>query len=89
VIGLHLDPGLRYNRIVRFRHGVKSMTTKERIHAEIDRADEERLDELYTLIRSFLASKVTPVQPSIMSKLKCVKIEGPVDFAGQIRPGNG
>jgi hypothetical protein len=60
------------------------MTTKERIHAEIDKLDQERLDELYSLIRSFLASKVTQVQPSIMSKLKAVKIDGPVDFAANL-----
>ena len=56
------------------------MTTKERIHAEIERVDEARLDELYNLIRSFVAAKTQP-EPGIMSKLKGIKIDAPEDFA--------
>jgi hypothetical protein len=56
------------------------MTTKERIHAEIERVDEERLDELYDLIRSFVAAKAQ-AEPGIMSKLKGIKIDAPADFA--------
>jgi hypothetical protein len=57
------------------------MTMKERIHAAVDRIDEEDLDELYRLIQRFLAEKESAAKPSILSKLKSIHIEGPADFA--------
>jgi hypothetical protein len=57
------------------------MTLKEQIHAEIEKAGEENLEELHRLIRGFLASKATPCKPGILSKLQGIKIEAPVDFA--------
>ena len=57
------------------------MTMKERIHAEVDRIDEEDLDELYRLIQRFLAEKKSAAKPGILSKLKSIHIEGPADFA--------
>jgi hypothetical protein len=61
------------------------MTTKERIYAEIEQVGEDNLDELYGVIKSFVASKAAqPKPPGIMSKLKAVKIEAPEDFAANL-----
>jgi len=57
------------------------MTTKELIQAEIDRMSEQRLEELYRLIKSFAQSKEPDQKPSLMSRLKEVQIEAPEDFA--------
>jgi hypothetical protein len=60
------------------------MITRELIQAEIGKVPEERLDELYAVIRGFVASKVTPPSGSIMAKLREVRIEGPADFAANL-----
>ena len=57
------------------------MTTIELIQAEISNIPEERLGELYGLIREFAASKPVSARPGIMAKLREVRIEAPVDFA--------
>ena len=57
------------------------MTTKELIHAEVDRVRDEYLDELYRLIKEFARSKEHAEKPSLMSRLKRIKIEAPEDFA--------
>ena len=56
------------------------MTTKELIHAEVDRVRDEYLDELYRLIKDFARSKERAQKLSLMSRLKCIKIEAPEDF---------
>lgn len=60
------------------------MTKKEQIHAEIDNLSEEYLDELYLLIKKFSQSKQDPKKPSLMSKLKSIKIDAPEDFAANV-----
>jgi hypothetical protein len=60
------------------------MTTKERIHAAIESIDEESLDELYQLVKSFVASKAAQQKPGIMSRLKNIKIEAPADFSANL-----
>jgi hypothetical protein len=62
------------------------MTTRELIEAEIGKIPEERLGELYGLIRSFAASQAasSPQPDSIMAKLRKVRIEGPADFAANL-----
>jgi hypothetical protein len=57
------------------------MTTKELIATEIGTLNEKDLSELYTLIKKFTDSKKRAVSPSLMSKLKRVKINAPPDFA--------
>ena len=57
------------------------MTTKELIQAEIDRINEEDLDELYTLVKDFTQSKQQSQKQSLMSKLRAIKIEAPEDFS--------
>lgn len=60
------------------------MTAKEKIQAEIDSLNEEYLDELYLLIKDFAQSKQTKNKPSLMSKLKQIKIDAPEDFASNL-----
>ena len=57
------------------------MSTKELIEAEMEHLDEEQLDQLYQVVRELSASKKLASSPSLMKKLKQVKIEGPEDFA--------
>jgi hypothetical protein len=56
------------------------MTTRELIQAEIASVPEEKLEELYGLIRHFTATTAPP-QGSIMAKLRGIRIEAPADFA--------
>ena len=60
------------------------MISRERIHAEIDRLDDESLAQLCPLIERFLASRTFPDGPGLMSKLKTVQIDAPEDFAGNL-----
>ena len=60
------------------------MTTRELIEAEIGKIPEERLGELYAVIRSFVASKRGSPGPGIMAKLREVRIEAPPDFAANL-----
>jgi hypothetical protein len=57
------------------------MTTIELIQAEIGKIPEERLGELYDIIREFAASNAAAPRPGIMAKLREVRIEAPADFA--------
>lgn len=57
------------------------MTTKELIVKELGTLDEDDLDELYRIIQRFLESKKRASPPSLMSKLKRIRIYAPADFA--------
>ena len=60
------------------------MTTRELIQAEIGKIPEERLGELYALIRSFVASNTGSPGPGIMTRLREVQIDAPSDFAANL-----
>lgn len=60
------------------------MITKENIHLEIEKIDDEYIGELYKLVKQFIAAKVNNQQKSFMSKLKSITIEGPEDFAANL-----
>jgi hypothetical protein len=62
------------------------MTLKELIKAEVDEVSEERLDELYILVRQFNEVPPSPSEsrPSLMSRLKRIKIDAPEDFAANL-----
>jgi hypothetical protein len=61
------------------------MMTKERIHAEIDRAPEEDLDELYSLIKRSLADQEPRAsKPGLLDRLKWIQIDAPEDFAANL-----
>ena len=57
------------------------MSTKELIEAEIEHLNDEQLEQLYQVVRELSASKKPASSPSLMAKLKQVKIDGPEDFA--------
>lgn len=57
------------------------MTTKELIQAEIDQVQEGDLDELYKLVKDFAQAKQESPKPSLMAKLRSIKIDAPEDFA--------
>lgn len=56
------------------------MTTKDLIHAEIDRVAEQDLDELYKLVEDFIESKGSQKR-SLMSRLRDIRINAPKDFS--------
>ncbi len=60
------------------------MTTKELIKAEIDSIKDRYLDELYSVIKSFVEAKNVPQEGSFMSRLRCIKIDAPEDFSVNI-----
>ena len=57
------------------------MNARQRIEAELDKIPEDRLDELYGIIREFAATTSACDGPGIMTKLQAVRIEAPPDFA--------
>ena len=57
------------------------MTTKELIQAELDNLSEEQLQDLYTLIRQLHKFQKIAKKPSLMSKLKKIKIDAPENFS--------
>jgi hypothetical protein len=56
------------------------MTTKQRIHAAIDKISDQNLEELLEMIRQFVEEKKRPAV-GIMSRLRSVQIDAPPDFA--------
>ena len=60
------------------------MISKELIKAEIERVPEERLDDLYSVIRNYSQPRTQNNGRSLMSKLRDVAIDGPEDFAESI-----
>lgn len=61
------------------------MTLKELIYAEINKIEGDNLDELYQFVKQ-LANAKSAAKPKtgILSKLKQIKIQAPVDFAANI-----
>jgi hypothetical protein len=58
------------------------MTTLELIQVELGKVPEERLGELYAIIRNFTTSQqATSSAPGIMEKLSRIRIQGPPDFS--------
>ncbi len=50
------------------------MATKEEIKSEIEKVPEERLAELYQIVRRFTQSRPSSSEPTLMSKLRRVRI---------------
>lgn len=59
------------------------MNIKELIYAEIGNIQEDKLQELYEIVKDFSQSQSTETT-SLFGKLKSIKIQGPVDFATNI-----
>lgn len=61
------------------------MITKETIKSEVEHVPEERLAELYRVVKAFTEPEQPPSsKPSLMSKLKNVRISAPPDFSENI-----
>jgi hypothetical protein len=61
------------------------MILKELIYAEINKIEEDKLDELYEFIKQFASAKSSAKpKTGILNKLKRIKIQAPVDFASNI-----
>ncbi len=60
------------------------MITKEEIKSEIERVPEERLAELYQIVQRFARPKVASSVPTLMSKLRSIRISAPPDFSENI-----
>jgi hypothetical protein len=57
---------------------------KEDIKSEIEKVPEERLPELYQVVKGFTQSKTKSSGLSLMSKLKRIRISAPPDFSENI-----
>lgn len=61
------------------------MTLKELIYAEINKIEEDNLDELYQFVKQLANTKsATKSKTGILNKLKRIKIQAPVDFASNV-----
>jgi hypothetical protein len=60
------------------------MVTKEIIKSELDRVPEERLEELYEVVKVYSRPETPTNGDSFLSKLRKITIEGPEDFAANI-----
>lgn len=60
------------------------MTTKDMIKAEVDKVEEGRLDELYSVVKSYSHPPRRGEKPSLMARLREIKIDAPEDFAANL-----
>jgi hypothetical protein len=57
------------------------MVTKEIIKSEIERVPEERLEELYEVVKVYSRTETESNGNTLFSKLRKIKIQGPEDFS--------
>lgn len=57
------------------------MATREEIKSEVEKVPEERLEELYRVVRTFSREKSAGGKESFLLRLSRIQIEGPEDFA--------
>ncbi|MBC8030902.1 MAG: hypothetical protein H7Z16_12385 [Pyrinomonadaceae bacterium] len=57
------------------------MVTKEIIKSEIERVPEERLEELYEIVKVYSRTQTENNGGSLFSKLRKISIDGPEDFS--------
>jgi hypothetical protein len=57
------------------------MVTKEIIKSEIERVPEERLEELYEVVKVYSRAEAEKNGDTLFSKLRNIKIDGPEDFS--------
>jgi hypothetical protein len=60
------------------------MTLKELIYEEINKLEEENLNELYEVVKRFAQVKSTQPKLGALAKLKRVKIQAPSDFTANL-----
>ena len=57
------------------------MVTKEIIKSEIERVPEERLEELYEVVKIYSRTETESNGGTLFSKLRNITIDGPEDFS--------
>ena len=57
------------------------IVTKEIIKSEIERVPDDRLEELYEVVKNYSATATENNGGSLFSKLKKISIDGPEDFS--------
>jgi hypothetical protein len=57
------------------------MVTKEIIKSEIERVPEERLEELYEVVKVYSRKETESNDNTLFSKLRQIEIDGPEDFS--------
>jgi hypothetical protein len=60
-----------------------AMRTRDLIHAEVDKVEEESLPELYTLVKGYAGTRAERAG-DLMERLLQIKIEGPEDWSRNI-----
>jgi hypothetical protein len=60
------------------------MISKETIKAEIEKVPEDRLEELFEVVKIYSQKPSEANGSSLLSKLKRITIEGPSDFSENI-----
>jgi hypothetical protein len=60
------------------------MVSKELIKSEIEKVPEDRLEELYSVVRCYSEPNGDADDPSLMSRLREIVIDAPEDFAENI-----
>jgi hypothetical protein len=60
------------------------MVSRETIKSEVEKVPEERLEELYRVVKTFSQEKSSDGKQSLMAKLRSIQIEGPEDFAANL-----
>ena len=60
------------------------MVAKEEIKSEIEKVPDERLPELYRIVKRFVQPALAASEPTLMSKLRRIRISAPPDFSEDI-----
>jgi hypothetical protein len=60
------------------------VVTKEEIKSEVEKVPDERLPELYQIVKRFAQSEQSSSKPTLMSKLRRIRISAPPDFSENI-----
>ena len=61
------------------------MATREEIKSEVEKVPEERLEELYRVVRTFSREKNAGAKESFLMRLSRIQIEGPEDLSSSAR----
>ncbi|HYH86521.1 MAG TPA: hypothetical protein VEX60_13800 [Pyrinomonadaceae bacterium] len=57
------------------------MATREEIKSEVEKVPEQRLEELYCVVKAFSQDKPAGAKGGFLSRLSRIKIDGPEDWA--------
>jgi hypothetical protein len=57
------------------------MSTKELIHAEIDKLGDDSLEQLYRFVQTLAKERTGGAKPGLLARLREVQFDGPEDFS--------